>query len=752
MATIPTDTPASTTAPTSVKTLTDMLLAQKMVSIVNSIMQDNGTSTILFSWKQIAGLLAMLSIEEVRTVISDTFNFVKDTIKKYACVNSITTILNIFKKSYLFIVLHVKQIMFRRNIIETSNVIILEPKINTIKIQLDSTLFNLIINEKYSKNELKYSVDYESTEYEFETIHKTKRTEKWNNIQFMLSPQINVNLLSNYIAIINHANQLQINKNNIVIETDSYRLIPREGFGDLSKRCLFKDGLVNLLYIFNITTFKPERIKFKNEYDSALKFTNNNKLSESYIHIHSYLFLICLLYTNITKKPITNEIWQALTGSNSTFISFDADGIDYSYYCSLLLGQHNKKIEFQYKFMIEQAEKGYYVEWKQYYMYETPKVIDNLYKTTDIVPDFNIITKQSIYVSSATYSTTELLDTFNTYVKTIGKDIVVHSATDTPQKLYFLTISRKKETHKIPNPDYESWDEMRKEILALNSDSVESKATDKMLTLAYKSPPPPKTITEIKESSELICKELSTCFKPIDTLYLSQIDLESLYSSLNIFKNQKERLRILGIPNKYGLFLSGPPGTGKTSTVYAVATFLQKSIYYVSLNEIRTNRELSQLFDHVNAKTVGGGIIVFEDIDAMTDVVLKRSNCIESSVVDSMSEEDGCLTLSYLLNIMDGVMSQDGMIVIATSNHPEKLDPAFLREGRFNMSISLGYADHYQINKIFNKFFERDIDTSVLSTVSTHTYTPAQFIFRCMNYILTPGTSDAIILEPFLGT
>ena len=81
-----------------------------------------------------------------------------------------------------------------------------------------------------------------------------------------------------------------------------------------------------------------------------------------------------------------------------------------------------------------------------------------------------------------------------------------------------------------------------------------------------------------------------------------------------------------GLPDKLGIFLHGLPGTGKTSTILAIASFLKKDIYYVDLKTIETDEELTSVFNHINDVSANGGIVVIEDIDAMTDVVLDRSN------------------------------------------------------------------------------------------------------------------------------
>jgi mitochondrial chaperone BCS1 len=63
------------------------------------------------------------------------------------------------------------------------------------------------------------------------------------------------------------------------------------------------------------------------------------------------------------------------------------------------------------------------------------------------------------------------------------------------------------------------------------------------------------------------------------------------------------------------------------------------------------------------------------------------------------------VTFSGLLNALDGVRSQEGRILMMTTNHKEKLDPALLRPGRADVHVKLNYASENQMKGLFKKFF-----------------------------------------------
>ena len=87
--------------------------------------------------------------------------------------------------------------------------------------------------------------------------------------------------------------------------------------------------------------------------------------------------------------------------------------------------------------------------------------------------------------------------------------------------------------------------------------------------------------------------------RSISTVYLRKHDERTLIKAMDNFKHRSDKLRQLGIPNKLGIMLHGMPGTGKSSLIQAVATYLEKDMYYLHLNALRTNTALKKAFDYV---------------------------------------------------------------------------------------------------------------------------------------------------------
>lgn len=97
----------------------------------------------------------------------------------------------------------------------------------------------------------------------------------------------------------------------------------------------------------------------------------------------------------------------------------------------------------------------------------------------------------------------------------------------------------------------------------------------------------------------------------------------------------------------------------------------------------------------------GRCVVLLEDIDAATSSARKRA--ANGPTVDE--ESGGHVTLTGLLNALDGAIAAQGRIVIMSTNHPERLDPALLRPGRCDVRITFGLPDEEQARRMHRIFF-----------------------------------------------
>lgn len=168
---------------------------------------------------------------------------------------------------------------------------------------------------------------------------------------------------------------------------------------------------------------------------------------------------------------------------------------------------------------------------------------------------------------------------------------------------------------------------------------------------------------------------------------------EGLVRDVQDFLNSGDWYHKRGIPYRRGYLLYGPPGSGKTSFIQALAGELDYNICILNLLENNlTDDRLNHLMNHIPDRL----ILLLEDIDAAFN---KREQ----------SEDKGYnngVTFLGLLNALDGVASAEECITFMTTNHPEKLDPALLRPGRVDYKVLVDNASRWQVQQMFMRFYE----------------------------------------------
>ncbi|CAK4030415.1 mitochondrial chaperone BCS1-A [Lecanosticta acicola] len=158
------------------------------------------------------------------------------------------------------------------------------------------------------------------------------------------------------------------------------------------------------------------------------------------------------------------------------------------------------------------------------------------------------------------------------------------------------------------------------------------------------------------------------------------------------------------MPYRRGYLFYGPPGTGKSSLSTAIAGEFGLDLYEVKVPSIANDGDLEQMFQEIPPRC----IVLLEDIDAVW-----AQQRHERPLNDSDSDKSGStisnVTLSGLLNVLDGVGSREGRIVIMTTNHSELLDPALVRPGRVDFKLYMGNISKHSAEQMFLRMFEPDL-------------------------------------------
>ncbi|KAJ7249766.1 P-loop containing nucleoside triphosphate hydrolase protein [Mycena haematopus] len=201
--------------------------------------------------------------------------------------------------------------------------------------------------------------------------------------------------------------------------------------------------------------------------------------------------------------------------------------------------------------------------------------------------------------------------------------------------------------------------------------------------------------------------------RPLSSIILPEGVVDALVEDAKEFLVTENWYNEAGIPHRRGYLLYGPPGTGKTSTIYALAGALNLEIYSLSLasnfvDDSYLQRAASAIPKH--------GLFLIEDIDCAfpsrededeqeMDIMAAMQRNMSRHGHRVAQKTRSLVTLSGLLNVIDGIGSEEGKLFFATTNHIDRLDAALLRPGRIDHKVQYSLATAPQAHALFMRFF-----------------------------------------------
>ncbi|ELQ32606.1 mitochondrial chaperone bcs1 [Pyricularia oryzae Y34] len=221
--------------------------------------------------------------------------------------------------------------------------------------------------------------------------------------------------------------------------------------------------------------------------------------------------------------------------------------------------------------------------------------------------------------------------------------------------------------------------------------------------------------------------------RPLSTVYLDEGEKSRLVEDIREYLRPQTRnfYRDRGVPYRRGYLLHGPPGTGKSSLSLALASEFNLDVYILEIPSLRSDIELKALFTQLPQRC----IVLLEDVDAiglqrrraLSNSDLENKSDSEDEHSDSVEKRSGC-SLSGLLNLLDGVASPEGRILVITTNAIEKLDTALFRDGRVDIKVYLGNMDKESARLMFKTMYQLQSET--LPSVQIDNSTKQQSCYR----------------------
>lgn len=203
--------------------------------------------------------------------------------------------------------------------------------------------------------------------------------------------------------------------------------------------------------------------------------------------------------------------------------------------------------------------------------------------------------------------------------------------------------------------------------------------------------------------------------RSIETVYLPKETKNELFEDISEFRNDRNLYETNGVPYKRSYLLLGPPGTGKTSLIYAIASFFDLDIGIFKMTNEKNS--LEQAYKEIPKNT----LMLIEDIENYFPTEGRNSQQFNKS---------------DLLNILDGVIVKDQLLTFMTANNICDISKVLLRPGRVDKKIKFDYCTKEQITTIYKRFKKPEFENEseeFYNSVKHLKLTPAilqSFLFR----------------------
>ncbi|KAI8883899.1 P-loop containing nucleoside triphosphate hydrolase protein [Backusella circina FSU 941] len=199
--------------------------------------------------------------------------------------------------------------------------------------------------------------------------------------------------------------------------------------------------------------------------------------------------------------------------------------------------------------------------------------------------------------------------------------------------------------------------------------------------------------------------------RPFHSLVLQKGKQEQILKDIMTFRESKEWYIERGIPFRRGILLHGLPGTGNTSLIQSLASEMNMNIAVVNLSTVPNDDTLFTLLFRVPKDS----IIVIKDIDVFNFKEMTTAVKLGASKV--VEPQASLITLSGLLYAIDSISDVEESIIFMTCSDIYNVPPALTRPGKVNIISNLSYADDYQIELLFWRFFCPEVNKTPLEDI-----------------------------------
>jgi hypothetical protein len=254
--------------------------------------------------------------------------------------------------------------------------------------------------------------------------------------------------------------------------------------------------------------------------------------------------------------------------------------------------------------------------------------------------------------------------------------------------------------------------------------------------------------------------------KSFNTLFFE--GKEQIITRLDRYNKNISEYKRLGVPHTLGFLFHGIPGSGKTSTIKAIANYTNRSIISVNMNHINCVEDMIKLFNNemvtFSKIPLNKRMYVFEEIDCydyfLSREFIKEEQKEETKIEDVLTDivnnkkrhnkkkkDENKITIGQILEVLDGIIECEDRIIIFTTNHVEKIDKALIRPGRIDMITEFKKLRKQDIQDLFKLWFNRDIPEKDLKLIKDYCVSQADFGKLCFEHMNQPMKIVAYLIR-----
>lgn len=201
--------------------------------------------------------------------------------------------------------------------------------------------------------------------------------------------------------------------------------------------------------------------------------------------------------------------------------------------------------------------------------------------------------------------------------------------------------------------------------------------------------------------------------RDLDSVVLPNGQLDRLVADVGRFLDSEADYVRRCVPWHRGHLYEGPPGTGKTSVARAIASHFGMDVWYLPLSDVKKDSSLLSAMSRITPRSM----LLMEDIDVFHAATVRE-------------EQESSVTLSGLLNGLDGIATPHGLFTVLTTNTPDVIDPAVIRPGRMDLIEHFGLADADQVSRLMSRWYDEPITVRHLR----NDIAPAQVVEVCKRH------------------